>query len=155
MRYLRRSYSVLAIHFLSALDSSGHQDNHSQKARAKAHSLFRRNERLCYFLAMLAALSIREFDNLVDVVWLNVREVATFAGAFPGKYFRDFGRPEALLPRPFTRFLDVGFLGADSLPLAKGLSLEGGLFEFVEFCLSLASSCSMRSLRVWVSPCKT
>ena len=55
---------------------------------------------------------------------------------------------------PLRVFLALALLGADSLPLVKGLSLEGGLFEFVEACLSLASSCSMRSLSVWISPCK-
>ena len=58
---------------------SSHYGNHRRQSRAKARSLFQRNERLYYFLAMLAAPSIeddvchiqfnfREFDNLVDVV---------------------------------------------------------------------------------------
>ena len=111
---------------------SCHHGNHRRQSRAKARSLFRRNERLYYFLTILAAPSIeddvchiqfnfREFDNLVDVVWLNVREVATSAGAFSGKYFRELGRPEALLPRPFTRFLGFGALGGRSFALGEGI----------------------------------
>ena len=99
--------------------------------------------------------NFREFDNLVDVVWLNVREVATSASAFSGKYFRDLGRPEALLPSPFTSFLGFGALGGRFFALGEGIVTGRRLFELVEFGLSLASSCLMRFRRVWISPCKT
>ena len=146
--------------------ASGHHGNHRRQSRAKARSLFRRNERLCYFLAMLAAPSIedevchiqfdfREFDNLVDVVWLNVREFATSAGALPRKYYRYLGRPKALLPRSFPRFLGLGVLGGGFFALGEGIVTGRRLVRICGILLELCFKLLDALPEILNSPCKT
>jgi hypothetical protein len=87
------------------------------------------------------------FNDLMDIVRLDIVQAATATGIFARIEFFDFGWLEGLLPDALAFFLSFRCGSFSSLLLVKGLSLEGGLLEFVESALSRASKSSIRSLR--------
>jgi len=103
--------------------SAGHDGNNGEKSRAVACAVLRRNERLAHFAAVAAPtskqdemchfqLDLRQFNDLMDVVRLQVREAGAAAATFSGIEFRDLGWTESLLSEPLAIFpvFSIGFV---------------------------------------------
>ena len=63
---------------------------------------------MCHF-----QLDLRQFNDLMDVVRLHIREAVAAAGTFSGIEFRDLGWTESLLPKTLALFpvLSMGTAG--------------------------------------------
>ena len=115
-----------------------HDGNNGGESRAVARAVLRGDERLEQFAAVAAPtsmqdevchfqLDLRQFNDLVDVVRLHVREAVAAAATLAGIEFRDLGWTESLLSEPLALFsvFSIGVLR--SLALGERIIAGGWL----------------------------
>ena len=109
--------------FKSSEDEDFHDGNNGGKSRAEACAVLRGNEHLTHFAAVATPasmqdemchfqLDLRQFNDLMDVVRLHIREGVAATATFAGIKFRDLGWTESLLSEPFAPFpaFSIGYV---------------------------------------------
>ena len=137
---------------------AGHDGNNGGESRAVARSMLRKNECLEPFAAVAAPTSVqdemchfqpdfRQFNDLMDVVRLHVRQAVAAAAAFPGIDFRDLSWSEGLLPKTLALFPVLSMGTVDFFALGERI-VAGGRFVGIrgigaEFSLKLSATAPM------------